>query len=197
MTPTRDERLAAYREKRTASRTPEPFGGRVVAGGSVFVMQKHAARGLHWDLRLELDGVLLSWAIPKGPSPNQADKRLAVQTEDHPLEYAEFEGVIPEGEYGAGAMIVWDRGTWTPVEDPHELGLRLTPTPKHALASMLMSRLKLRVRGLEFEERSEAEIDPKVLSFSSLDRRNFGHQGVFQWVSSMGAPVLQWARYQS
>jgi bifunctional non-homologous end joining protein LigD len=120
MSPSRDERLAAYREKRTASRTPEPFGGRVVAGGSIFVVQKHAARALHWDLRLELDGVLLSWAIPKGPSPNQADKRLAMQTEDHPLEYAEFEGVIPQGEYGAGAMIVWDRGVWTPLEDPHE-----------------------------------------------------------------------------
>lgn len=120
MTPTRDERLAAYREKRKASRTPEPFGGRVVAGGSIFVVQKHAARSLHWDLRLELDGVLLSWAVPKGPSPNQADKRLAMQTEDHPLEYAEFEGVIPEGEYGAGAMIVWDRGVWVAIEDPHE-----------------------------------------------------------------------------
>mgnify|MGYP002623172151 CR=1 FL=1 len=120
MTPTRDDRLATYREKRTASRTPEPFGGRVVAGGSIFVVQKHAARALHWDLRLELDGVLLSWAVPKGPSPNQDDKRLAMQTEDHPLEYAEFEGVIPEGQYGAGAMIVWDRGVWTPLEDPHE-----------------------------------------------------------------------------
>ena len=120
MTPTRDERLAKYRDKRTASRTPEPFGGRVVAGGSIFVVQKHAARNLHWDLRLELDGVLLSWAIPKGPSPNQADKRLAMKTEDHPLEYAEFEGVIPEGEYGAGAMIVWDRGVWIPLEDPKE-----------------------------------------------------------------------------
>ena len=119
-TPTRDDRLTAYREKRTASRTPEPFGGRVVAGGSIFVVQKHAARNLHWDLRLELDGVLLSWAVPKGPSPNQADKRLAMQTEDHPLEYAEFEGVIPEGEYGAGAMIVWDRGVWVPIEDAHE-----------------------------------------------------------------------------
>jgi len=120
MTPTRDERLAKYRDKRSASRTPEPFGGRVVAGGSIFVVQKHAARNLHWDLRLELDGVLLSWAIPKGPSPNQADKRLAMQTEDHPLEYAEFEGVIPEGEYGAGAMIVWDRGVWVPLEDVRE-----------------------------------------------------------------------------
>jgi len=120
VTPSRDERLVAYREKRRASRTPEPFGGRVVAGGSIFVVQKHAARALHWDLRLELDGVLLSWAVPKGPSPNQGDKRLAMQTEDHPLEYAEFEGVIPEGEYGAGAMIVWDRGVWIPLEDPHE-----------------------------------------------------------------------------
>jgi bifunctional non-homologous end joining protein LigD len=120
VTPSRDDRLATYRAKRTASRTPEPFGGRVVAGGNVFVVQKHAARRLHWDLRLELDGVLLSWAVPKGPSPNQADKRLAVQTEDHPLEYAEFEGVIPKGEYGAGAMIVWDRGIWKPVEDPHQ-----------------------------------------------------------------------------
>jgi len=120
MTPSRDERLAKYREKRRAGRTPEPFGGEVVVGGSSFVVQKHHARALHWDLRLELDGVLLSWAVPKGPSPNQADKRLAMQTEDHPLEYAEFEGVIPEGEYGAGSMIVWDRGTWSPVEDPHE-----------------------------------------------------------------------------
>jgi bifunctional non-homologous end joining protein LigD len=118
--PSRDDRLSAYRAKRTASRTPEPFGGRVVAGGSVFVVQKHAARSLHWDLRLELDGVLLSWAVPKGPSPNQADKRLAMQTEDHPLEYAEFEGVIPKGEYGAGSMIVWDRGVWVPLENPHE-----------------------------------------------------------------------------
>ncbi len=116
----RDARLATYRAKRRASRTPEPFGGRVLTGGSVFVVQKHAARRVHWDLRLELDGVLLSWAVPKGPSPAQADKRLAVRTEDHPLEYAEFEGVIPRGEYGAGAMIVWDRGRWTPVEDPHE-----------------------------------------------------------------------------
>ena len=120
MTPSRDDRLATYRAKRSASRTPEPFGGRVVAGGNVFVVQKHAARSLHWDLRLELDGVLLSWAVPKGPSPNQGDKRLAMQTEDHPLEYAEFEGVIPKGEYGAGSMIVWDRGIWKPVEDPHE-----------------------------------------------------------------------------
>lgn len=114
------ERLEKYRAKRSASATSEPFGGGRPVGDRLFVVQKHRASSLHWDLRLELDGVLVSWAVPRGPSPNQADKRLAVHVEDHPLEYAEFEGVIPAGNYGAGPSIVWDRGLWTPVEDPHE-----------------------------------------------------------------------------
>ena len=114
------ERLARYREKRSASATSEPFGGARPGGGRLFVVQKHRASSLHWDLRLEMDGVLVSWAVPRGPSPNQADKRLAVHVEDHPLEYADFEGVIPEDNYGAGPSIVWDRGLWTAVEDPHE-----------------------------------------------------------------------------
>jgi len=112
--------LAQYRAKRDPGATPEPFGGEQPGGGTLrFVVQKHAARNLHYDLRLELDGVLKSWAVPKGPSYDQANKRGAFQTEDHPLAYADFEGVIPKGNYGAGEMIVWDQGTWVPIEDPH------------------------------------------------------------------------------
>lgn len=112
--------LKLYREKRDFTRTSEP-GAEVAKGqGAQFVVQKHAARRLHYDLRLELDGVLKSWAVTRGPSLVPGEKRLAVQTEDHPMKYLEFEGVIPQGEYGGGTMIVWDRGTWRPEHDPHK-----------------------------------------------------------------------------
>ena len=114
--------LDEYRRKRSVGTTPEPFGegARLESGPGLFVVQKHAATRLHYDLRLELGGVLLSWAVPKGPSPDPAEKRFAAETEDHPVEYADFEGVIPAGNYGAGPMIVWDRGRWTPIGDPEQ-----------------------------------------------------------------------------
>jgi bifunctional non-homologous end joining protein LigD len=112
--------LARYRAKRSLDRTPEPAGARGEANGRLFVVHLHDATRLHYDLRLEMEGVLRSWAVPKGPSYDTADKRLAVHVEDHPLEYGDFEGVIPKGNYGAGAVIVWDRGEWVALEDPVE-----------------------------------------------------------------------------
>ncbi|PWJ94729.1 ATP-dependent DNA ligase LigD phosphoesterase module /ATP-dependent DNA ligase LigD polymerase module [Mesorhizobium loti] len=110
-------KLKAYRAKREFSKTPEPAGGLIAGDGNRFVVHKHHATADHYDLRLQVGDVLKSWAVPRGPSLNPADKRLAVQTEDHPLEYIDFEGVIPEGEYGGGPMIVWDTGTWAPMDD--------------------------------------------------------------------------------
>jgi bifunctional non-homologous end joining protein LigD len=133
------DRLSPYRAKRALERTPEPAGSvpedRGADSGGLFVIHKHAARRLHYDLRLEMEGVLRSWAVPKGPSCNPADKRLAVLVEDHPLEYGDFEGLIPEGNYGAGAVIVWDRGRWLPLEDP--------------IAGLAQGKLLFELRGLK------------------------------------------------
>jgi len=162
-------RLSKYREKRDFSVSPEPFGGGD-SGGHRFVIHKHWATADHYDLRLEHDGVLKSWAVPKGPSLNPADKRYAAETEDHPLEYIDFEGVIPAGEYGGGPMIVWDTGTWAPMGDPDE-GIR-TGDFKFRLwgeklkGGWMLVRLKPKPgesknNWLFFKERDQAA-DPKV-----------------------------------
>ena len=129
--------LDPYQGKRDFRRTPEPKGAprpRRRRGQPRFVVHKHAAGRLHYDLRLEMGGVLKSWAVPKGPSVDPADKRLAVMVEDHPLEYADFEGAIPAGEYGAGAVIIWDEGTYQVVGDD-------------ALAALAGGELKVHLAG--------------------------------------------------
>ena len=121
---TKTDSLKAYREKRDFSKTSEPAGRekniRAKKSALSFVIQKHWATRLHYDLRLELEGAMKSWAVPKGPSFDPNDKRMAVHVEDHPISYNTFEGEIPRGQYGAGKVIVWDKGIWIPLENPHK-----------------------------------------------------------------------------
>jgi DNA ligase D-like protein (predicted 3'-phosphoesterase) len=141
---TRDS-LKDYQAKRDFGVTPEPQGGPgPVSDEPIFVIQKHAARQLHYDFRLEVDGVLKSWAIPKGPSTNPQDKRLAVPTEDHPLEYAGFEGVIPAGEYGGGAVLVWDTGTYRNLTEKKGEAIPMGQALAHGHAKVWLEGHKLK-----------------------------------------------------
>ena len=150
--------LKEYAGKRDFARTPEPAGSAIRGEGREFVVQKHAARRLHYDLRLEMDGVLKSWAVTKGPSLTAGEKRLAVRTEDHPIEYLNFEGNIPKGEYGAGSMIVWDRGRWEPEGDPQK-GL----AKGHLAFTLDGTRLKGRWHLVRMQPRSGEKTEPWLL----------------------------------
>ncbi len=140
-----DEALHKYRQKRDFSRTAEPAGGeRQESPQPIFVIQKHAARRLHYDFRLEIGGTLKSWAVPKGPSTNPKEKRLAVPTEDHPLEYADFEGIIPPGEYGAGTVLVWDIGTFRNLTEKKGVPIPLEEALAHGHLTIWLEGKKLR-----------------------------------------------------
>ncbi len=138
--------LKTYQEKRDFGRTGEPSGGRArpSAGAPIFVIQKHDASRLHYDFRLEVDGVLKSWAVPKGPSTDPREKRLAVPTEDHPLEYADFEGVIPAGEYGAGTVMVWDTGTFENITEKKGQAIDLPQAVAHGHLKVWLNGQKLK-----------------------------------------------------
>ena len=154
-----EKSLKAYAGKRDFARSPEPVASSGRNGdGREFVVQKHAARRLHYDLRLEMDGVLKSWAVTKGPSLTVGEKRLAVRTEDHPVEYLNFEGNIPKGEYGAGSMIVWDRGRWEPEGDPQK-GL----AKGHLAFTLDGARLKGRWHLVRIRPRSGEKTEPWLL----------------------------------
>ena len=176
-------KLAKYQEKRDFTRTAEPSGaGAVVPSQALrFVIQKHAARNLHFDLRLEHDGVFRSWAVPKGPSLDPKDRRLAMEVEDHPLEYGDFEGTIPKGEYGGGTVMLWDRGFWAPEKGFEDVGralgkgeLKFVMEGERTHGSWVLVRTKRDDRGraswMLIKHRDEAAVSGNLRGPNDQDR---------------------------
>ena len=142
-----DTKLKTYRTRRDFKTSPEPVGKKKIKKVNkkpIFVIHKHQASHLHYDLRLEIDGLLVSWAVPKGPSTNPAVKRLAVPTDDHPMEYAKFEGVIPEGNYGAGAVMLWDYGTYRNIKEKDGKAVSMAQCLKTGRIEVWLSGKKLK-----------------------------------------------------
>lgn len=184
--------LQEYWKKRDFKQTPEPSGKVLKKNAHRFVVQKHRASHLHFDFRLEMEGVLKSWAVPKGPPLDPAEKRLAMHVEDHPVSYFDFEGIIPEGNYGAGTVMVWDVGTWEPLGDPHEMlkkgDLKFSLKGKKLNGEFVLARMRSRRPGskgtewLMIKKRDEAAKpgfnanDPKW-DYSVLTKRSMADIG--------------------
>jgi bifunctional non-homologous end joining protein LigD len=204
--------LEKYNEKRRFNETPEPKGTLAKDVGHRFVVQKHRASHLHYDFRLEMDGVLKSWAVPKGPSLNSADKRLAMQVEDHPVSYFDFEGIIPEGNYGAGTVMVWDVGTWEPLGDADAMlnkgDLKFRLHGNKLNGEFVLAHMKGRRPGskgnewLLIKKKDDAMqpgFDVDALDVSVLTNRTLaeigGDKEAAEWESNRKAPVKKGAEW--
>jgi len=204
--------LEKYSQKRQFENTPEPKG--ILARGERhrFVVQKHHASHLHYDFRLEMDGVLKSWAVPKGPSLNPGDKRLAMQVEDHPVSYFDFEGVIPPGNYGAGTVMVWDVGTWDPLGDAHEMlekgDLKFRLHGKKLNGEFVLAHMKSRrpgSKGTEWllikkkDEGAQPQFNADKLDYSVLTDRSLddiaNDEGSAEWQSNRKAAMKKGAEW--
>jgi bifunctional non-homologous end joining protein LigD len=204
--------LEEYKKKRRFQETPEPEGKVERGDRRRFVVQKHRASHLHYDFRLEMEGVLKSWAVPKGPSLDSADKRLAMQVEDHPVSYFHFEGIIPEGNYGAGTVMVWDTGTWEPLGDAREMlnkgDLKFRLHGEKLKGEFVLAKMRSRrpgSKGTEWllikkkDEAMQPGFDIDKLDYSVLTRRSLkeiaGDAGSAEWESNRKARVKKGAEW--
>ena len=204
--------LEKYNQKRRFNSTPEPVGKVARGKNHRFVVQKHRASHLHYDLRLEMEGVLKSWAVPKGPSLDPADKRLAMQVEDHPVSYFDFEGLIPEGNYGAGTVMVWDVGTWEALGDAHAMlekgDLKFRLHGQKLNGEFVLAHMRSRrpgSKGTEWllikkkDDAAEPRFDIDTLDYSVLTQRTLaeigGDQRSAEWESNRKAAVKKGAEW--